>query len=418
MDVDKDRIPDRGSGPVLTGPPDSKGGPEANAECPAKEVRDGNGVREGRRSVPRRYLHWPLMYRRLHLLAIVLVPVLLASGIALYDPAVHTPLIPYLPVLYVVHIGAGLLWFAVLIVPVLVPPRFHGRRTLSAWDWFPLLALGAGAGLTGLVLILPRIFSAAVRGFDFGAHGTLALALAVTVLVHAGVKWVRRPLRRRFVPGRGPFLKGVVAGLLGALALPYVVRAGEGTAEAFGKSGTPGSWEPGGFVTYSAAGFIPRIPRETYRLTVAGDVDAPYTLTYDELVRFSPVTCVRNFQCVTGWVVPEVHWRGVRLRDLVARAKPREGGKPVVVRLFSADGVYTDTLSGAQVDLGDVLLAFAKDGEPLAPERGGPVRLVVPPMYGYKSVKWVERIEIVHDVTPGYWEVRGYPVNAWISKPL
>lgn len=354
----------------------------------------------------------------MHLAAICLVPLLLATGFMLYLPSVHTALIPYLPFIYVVHVGAGLAWLALLLVPVVRPPSFHGRRTLSAFDWFPLLALGVGAAVSGLALVLPALFSAAVRSFDFIAHGWIAVALAAAVLVHAWVKWVRLPLRRRFVPERGPFLKWALTGVLGTLALPYVTRGAAGVAEAFGAPQNSSTWDSGGFITYSAAGFIPHIARDTYRLTVAGDVEAPYTLTYEELVAFSPVTRVANFQCVTGWVVPDVQWRGVRLADLVARARPRARRAPLVVRFFSADGVYTDTLSGAQIDLGDVLLAFAKDGLPLSAERGGPVRLVVPPMYGYKSVKWVDRIEIVHEVTPGYWEVRGYPINAWISKPL
>lgn len=388
--------------------------PEAGAD-PATEVSNARPVGVRR---PRRYLHWPRRDRQLHLLAIILVPFLLATGLALYYPAVHGVLIPYLPVIYKVHIAAGLLWLAVLLVPVVSPPKFHGRRTLSTWDWFPLLALGVGAAITGIALILPALFSAAVRGFDFDAHGLIAAVLAAAVLIHAFVKWVRLPLKKRFVPERGPFLKWALTGVFGALALPYVARAGTGTVEAFTSPGGASPFASGGFITYSAAGFIPEISRDRYRLTVAGDVDAPYTLTYDELATFSPVTRDRNFQCVTGWVVADVHWKGVRLADLVERARPRPSSKPLVVRFFSADGVYTDTLSGSQVDLGDVLLAFEKDGKPLSADRGGPVRLVVPPMYGYKSVKWVDRIEVVHEVTPGYWEVRGYPVNAWISDPL
>lgn len=400
---------DRGDGSGAGGSQVGPDGPNDGMNVPERAV--------GRGSHPRRYLHWPLLYRRMHLLAIWLVPFLLATGVALYYPAVHGVLIPYLPVIYVAHIAAGFLWLALLLFPVVVPPKFHGRRTLSAWDWSPLLALGVGAAITGLVLILPAVFSAAVRGFDFNAHGAVAAALAIAVLGHALVKWVRIPLKKRFVPERAPFLKWALTGVLGALALPYVAQAGEGTAEALGSS-AGATWDSGGFVTYSAAGFIPNIPKETYRLTVTGDVDAPYTLTYDELTAFSPVTKDRNFQCVTGWVVSDVHWQGVRLADLVERAKPRPSSKPLVARFFSADGIYTDTLSGSQVDLADVLIAFAKDGKPLSADRGGPVRLVVPPMYGYKSVKWVDRIEIVHDVTPGYWEVRGYAINGWISKPL
>jgi DMSO/TMAO reductase YedYZ molybdopterin-dependent catalytic subunit len=361
----------------------------------------------------RRYLHWPAPWRRAHLAAILLLPVLLGTGVALYWPPVHAVLIPYLPALYDGHIALGLTWLALVLWPVVLPPRFAGRRTLSAADWLALLALGVAAAATGIVLVVPMVFSAAWRALEFGAHGLFALALAIAVGAHALARWRRAVVRgARFEPERRAFVRFAAYGALAAFVLPWVARLPRALA---GGGEAAGEGTVGQFVTYSAAGFIPQLVAERYTLTVDGAVEAPYTLTYEDLVRLAPTERTRDFQCVTGWVVPNVRWTGVRLADLVARARPHPRAN--VVQFFSADGVYTDTLRGDQIDLGDVLVAYAIDGVPLPAERGGPVRLVVPEMYGYKSVKWVTRLHVTDRVQPGYWEVRGYAVDAWIGAP-
>ena len=365
---------------------------------------------QGRR---RRYLHWPVGWRRAHAAAIALVPLLLATGVALYWPPVHAALIPYLPAIYDLHIALGFVWLALLVWPAVLPPRFHGRRTLSAADWFPLLALGVGAALTGVVLILPLLFSALWRELEFTAHGLFAIALALAVALHAVARWRKMVARNmRFEPQRKNFVNYALYGAAAAFVLPWLARLPGDLGRAGRTTGEAARVE-GAFVTYSAAGFIPKIARSRYTLTVDGDVDAPFTLTYAELTALPAVERTRNFQCVTGWVVPNVRWRGVPLEDHVARARPRAGNR--VVEFHSADGVYTDTLADGQVNLGDVLLAYEIDGAPLEAERGGPVRLVVPEMFGYKSVKWVQRVRVTSQVNPGFWEVRGYPVNAWLS---
>ena len=87
------------------------------------------------------------------------------------------------------------------------------------------------------------------------------------------------------------------------------------------------------------------------------------------------------------------------------------------VRFWSFDGVYTETLTLDQARRDDVLVAHSMFGAPVTKDHGGPVRLYVAPMYGYKSLKWLERIELVAGPDPvGYWEERGYDVEAWIGE--
>ncbi|HEV7534783.1 MAG TPA: molybdopterin-dependent oxidoreductase, partial [Acidimicrobiia bacterium] len=86
------------------------------------------------------------------------------------------------------------------------------------------------------------------------------------------------------------------------------------------------------------------------------------------------------------------------------------------VRFESFDGAYTETLTLAQARRADVIVAYELDGKPISSAHGGPVRLYVAPMYGYKSLKWLERITLVASASPGYWERQGYDVDAWIGR--
>ena len=126
-----------------------------------------------------------------------------------------------------------------------------------------------------------------------------------------------------------------------------------------------------------------------------------------------PVQLTRDFQCVTGWRVHDVKWVGVRLRDLLDDAGVQPTAK--AVRFTSFDGVYTESLTLEQARRDDVLVAYKLDGQNLSRIHGGPVRLAVTPMYGYKSLKWLDTIELTDQVEPGYWEHRGYDVNGWVG---
>ena len=137
---------------------------------------------------------------------------------------------------------------------------------------------------------------------------------------------------------------------------------------------------------------MPRFDPATWRLRIDGLVDRPQTLDYEQLRALPAAEQVSTFHCVTGWTVSNVHWRGVRFADLLAAAEPHpEAG---VLTFTSAEKPYVDTLTLDQAHLPDVMLAYEMDGQPLPREHGAPVRVVIPDMYGYKGVKWVERITL------------------------
>ena len=171
----------------------------------------------------------------------------------------------------------------------------------------------------------------------------------------------------------------------------------------------------GRFRIYSVTNTLPSRAVSEYRLTVNGSVSAPLSLTVGDLRAMPPTRLTKDFQCVTGWRVHDVKWKGVRLADVLDRAgvPPDAWG----VRFWSFDGVYTETLTMDQARRPDVIVAYEMEGKPVSQAHGGPVRLYVAPMYGYKSCKWMDRVEVVPtEVGAGYWERRGYDTDAWVGK--
>ena len=221
-----------------------------------------------------------------------------------------------------------------------------------------------------------------------------------------------KPVGRRVVLGMmGTGLAGIVFGskaadLLERVVAPIASRDGTGFLSLF---------PVGRFRIYTVTGRLHSRSEEGYRLNVSGHVDTPVTLTMADLRAMPPTRMTKDFQCVTGWRVHDVKWVGVRLADLMDQAGVKDGAWGV--RFHSFDGIYTETLTMDQARRNDVIVAYELEGKPVSSAHGGPARLYVAPMYGYKSIKWLDRIEITETEPPaGYWEVRGYDTDAWIGK--
>jgi DMSO/TMAO reductase YedYZ molybdopterin-dependent catalytic subunit len=167
-----------------------------------------------------------------------------------------------------------------------------------------------------------------------------------------------------------------------------------------------------GFRFYSVTGSVPR--QDPVSVAVSGLVRTPRSFGLAELAALPQTRLTRDFQCVTGWRVPAVTWSGVALPDLLALVGVRPGA--TAVRFTSYDGAYSESLTLTQARRRDVLVATGLDDRPISRPHGGPVRLAVLPMYGYKSVKWLDRIELTGSVEPGYWERRGYDVDGWVGR--
>ncbi|MET8897749.1 molybdopterin-dependent oxidoreductase [Streptomyces albogriseolus] len=170
----------------------------------------------------------------------------------------------------------------------------------------------------------------------------------------------------------------------------------------------------GGFRYYSVAASVPRKDARTYRLTVGGLVDRPASYTLADLRALPQTRLVRDVQCVTGWRVPGTPFEGVRLSRLLDAAGVRPGAR--AVRFTCFDGTYSESLTLDQARRADVLVALRMRDEDIGHGHGGPARLYVAPMYFYKSAKWLSGITVTEDVEPGYWELRGYDVDAWVGR--
>jgi DMSO/TMAO reductase YedYZ molybdopterin-dependent catalytic subunit len=156
-------------------------------------------------------------------------------------------------------------------------------------------------------------------------------------------------------------------------------------------------------------GAIPRFDEATWDFRVFGAVEHELTLSYSELKELGPTRVGADMHCVTGWTTLDNEWEGVPFRVIAERARPKPEAAWVVAH---CDHGYTSNLSLQAMLDDDVLLAWGNRGEPLSPEHGFPLRLVVPKRYAWKSAKWIRALELIGENRRGFWEVRGYHNHA------
>ena len=156
-------------------------------------------------------------------------------------------------------------------------------------------------------------------------------------------------------------------------------------------------------------GEIPPFDPTTWDLRVFGLVTEPLRLDWDAFQALPRVTVTGDMHCVTRWSKLDNRWQGVAAREILARAGVLPDARFV---LFHAEGGYTANLPLAALDDNDAILATAHDGEPLTPEHGAPLRVVIPKRYAWKGAKWLRGIELLAEDRPGFWEGYGYSATA------
>jgi DMSO/TMAO reductase YedYZ molybdopterin-dependent catalytic subunit len=152
-------------------------------------------------------------------------------------------------------------------------------------------------------------------------------------------------------------------------------------------------------------GTVPRVDLATWRFEVRGAVERPVSLTWDELLALPRRETTCDMHCVTRWSRYDNVFEGVSVQDVLARAGVKPGAAYVLVH---AEQNYTTNLPLSDLDRPANLLALSHNGEPLTPEHGGPVRLLVPHLYLWKSAKWVTGFQLLEEDYPGFWEQNGY----------
>jgi len=168
----------------------------------------------------------------------------------------------------------------------------------------------------------------------------------------------------------------------------------------------PGQYETRDFPVLSA-GPTPRISLSTWDFSLRGSDGNVARWTWDEFNALPRQTITTDIHCVTKWSKFGTMWEGVSVDTLLSEAEAK-GVTPSPYLLAKCDGGYTTNLPLADVTGGKGMIAFVYDGAPLAPEHGGPARLLVPHLYFWKSAKWVRELRLMENDAPGFWESLGY----------
>jgi len=169
---------------------------------------------------------------------------------------------------------------------------------------------------------------------------------------------------------------------------------------------------PGQFVTSKfpvlTYGATPKIEKKDWRLRLFGLVEKEVELDWEQFMALPQSIVTADFHCVTQWSRLDNVWEGVLFRDVARLVKVKPQARYVMAHCY---GGYTTNMPLQVILEENVMLAHRHDGQELPREHGGPVRLVVPSRYGWKSAKWINGIEFMAEDRPGFWEQRGYHMN-------
>jgi DMSO/TMAO reductase YedYZ molybdopterin-dependent catalytic subunit len=155
---------------------------------------------------------------------------------------------------------------------------------------------------------------------------------------------------------------------------------------------------------------VPQFDPASWEFKVGGLVEAPLELSWREFNALPQTAVTTDFHCVTKWSTFDNPWQGVPFREILARVRPKpEAGFVMALgHVGPARYGYSTNIPLKDLDRDDVLLVLRHDGEPLDPEHGGPLRLLVPQLYAWKSAKWLRGLIFMAEDKAGYWERLGY----------
>ena len=361
-----------------------------------------------------------MRFRWLHWRHVIIIGLLMFTGLGLFLASWRQALGSSFAFVQAVHEVGGIIYGIALIgwgAKFFPMAPGSDRPAYARWGYFWLICLVVtGAGL----LVGPSWTRAiATVGHGMAAIGFIVWALwhLVTRLPYRKVRkpppdtgWGIRISRRRLLRWGLASLAAIPA----ASALPTLLKmVGGRLTPSFAPTREADALP--GFIPYTVTGTYPRIDRATYRLTLEG-LRATQTFSWAQLAREPVVEQTINFQCVTGWVVPKVTVQGIDLVKWLQRHGWTGAPGQDWITFYSGDGVYTETMNTQELLSTRPLLAFAFDGKPLPVSQGYPLRLLVPNMYGYKSIKWLVKMRVAPNSVPGYWEQRGYPQDAKLGS--
>lgn len=275
---------------------------------------------------------------------------------------------------------------------------FAGLTLLSGLEWFKI----------GLGRFVP---------FSVHIWNDLFLWLAITIHGSIGLSfWLMRRAKpghetgARFSASRRQAITVIASTFFSVLAIMYLDRVSvvSRTIEYVRNVLPPNQYQVSKLRVLNIEP-VPSFDEDTWSFEIYGLVRNHMKLSYSEFKTLPRTTSVSDFHCVTGWTKFDNKWEGVTLSTLMNIAKPLNEAKYALV---FTDQPYTTSLPLSDLRRDDVLLAYRLDDMELPTKYGGPLRLVVPQKYGYKSAKWVRGIKFIEEHELGYWEARGYSDTA------
>lgn len=398
--------------------------------------------------------------KKLHKWNAWVILLLAITGLILYLPPIRRYIAPFRVDLKLFHIYLG--YFSIFLLLLYVPLlskhlKQIWKRTNQRYNLWIVLFIILGWSVSGVILALYRYLPAGWSSTALTFHDLFTYVGIPYAAYHAisRSRWLKKIEReerkaekqekaektvqpaafRKKEPSlsRRKFIRLGAGGLLVIAVAPFFYGwlqrlAGfsgasmKNTAKNDGNHMVPapdpapaslppkGGGFQGTFRPYTVTAY-PSFSSKTWKFSIDGLVHHPMTFNWNEFLKLPRKVQVSDFHCVTGWSVYHVTWEGVPLSHLLKKAGVHSKAK--YVKFHSGDGVYTDTLTIKQAHLDDVMVAVLRDGKPIPQDYGGPTRLVIPEMYGYKSVKWLNKIELIDQPWTGFWEKRGYQKDAW-----
>ncbi len=336
---------------------------------------------------------------------------------------------------HLAFLGCTVIYLLALMAAVIAYLRYALRRDSAVARYVAPLAFAISIWAITVVAFLPMVgggpFGSRLRQGALATSVSLLLVHAVygLALILAVMRYIGHPVpagapatvisRRRVVRGVGYAVLAVGIYDIGKSLLGSWLQSGSGRVK--GGDGvfpnidnlaleiTPNR----DFYQVSKNAFDPQVDAGRWKLEVAGLVDSTLTLTYEEtkalpsVEQYATLACISNE--VGGDLIGTSLWRGVRLKDVLEKAGLKQG---VIDIVLHASDDYTDSIPLNRAMADETLLVYEMNGEPLTPEHGFPVRLLVPGIYGMKNVKWINRIEAVDFDLKGYWQRRGWDDRA------
>lgn len=368
------------------------------------------------------------IYYYLHLVHGLLIFALLVTGAVLYVPFLRIYFVEYRWTIRTLHTIGGILYFIFIlfILPILISYLRKNRLWQKTFHVCLHYFLGIGWFASGIYLWINDPTYLGIRQQTLLIHDVLTLFVIPWILLHITLWYIRKKRkgkqknsrihdhdagdRRQLMTRRDVlilFIGGVASLILGGMIRWYQPISTQFLAS------LSEAKKRGYFRIYSLRNDPPAYDPATWRLSVDGLVQKSAEWTWEDLMKLPKQKFTYDFHCVTGWSVLGVEWEGIPFQALVKSVKPKQ--EAIYVKMYSADKLYTETYKLSQLMEENALLTYKLDGKALIQNQGAPLRLFHPAMYGYKAIKWINRIEFTSERGLGYWEEKeGYDIDGYL----